>query len=65
MLFFSVFILHADAQKTYDYNLIQLLTQNKLDTNSTTAINPLNDSFYKQAISVKGIVCLNNVSFSK
>jgi hypothetical protein len=65
LLIFSACIIHVYGQRTYQYNLVQLLNENKLDTTSQTETRPLKDNKYKQAISTKRIVYLKGVSFSK
>jgi len=64
LLVFLAFIFHVSAQKTRHYNLVQLLTENKLDT-TKTEMHILNDNNYKQAISLKGTAWLKDVSFTK
>ncbi len=65
LIFFSSCIFQVNAQKTYHYNLAQLLNENKLVTNPSQQTQILNDDVQKEAISTKGIVWLKDVSFAK
>jgi hypothetical protein len=65
LLIFSAAVMHVNGQETHHYKLVQLLTENKLDTSSRTETHPLNDSIYKEAISTKRLVYLKDVSFSR
>jgi hypothetical protein len=57
-------ILAALGQQTTNYNLVQLLQQNKLDTGSSQETHVLNDAQY-QAVSTKGILWLEGVNFKE
>jgi hypothetical protein len=63
-LIFLAPIFDVTAQKSGQYNLAQLLTENKLDTTKTET-QVLNDNNHKGAISIKGTVWLKDVSFTK
>jgi hypothetical protein len=63
--FFSFCILYANAQKVYHYDLAELSAKNKLQGDTATKINILNDKDHSGAITLAGYVWLKDVSFSK
>lgn len=65
LIVFSSGIFQVNAQKTYHYNLAQLLDENKLVTNPNQQTQILKNDVQKEAISTKGIVWLKDISFTK
>jgi len=61
--FFSVCIFGVSAQQTHHYNLAELLNNNQLITDTSNHAQIINDSVYKEAISIQKIVWLKDVSF--
>jgi hypothetical protein len=62
---FSCFYFCSDGQKTIQYNLAELLNNNKLITDTSNHAHLLNDNIYKQAVSIQKVVWLKEVSFKE
>jgi hypothetical protein len=56
---------YANAQKTVQYNIAELLNGNMLTTDTSNHARVLHDSTYKNAISIQKIAWLKNVSFKE
>ncbi len=65
LLIFCAFIFDVNAQQTHRYNLTQLLNEKKLETDTATKINILDDKDHAGAITIKGTAWLKNASFTK
>src|SRR5438270_7200818 len=63
--FFSVCIPDVNAKQIYHYNLAQLSNEKKLETDTATKINILDDKDHADAITIKGIAWLKNSLFTK
>src|SRR5689334_19039091 len=64
-LMLSVSIFYVNAQQTRRYSLSQFFNENKLLSDTATKINVLKDKNHVDAITVKGIVWLKDVLFTK
>jgi len=62
---FSVFIFRANAQPLHHYNLADLSAKNKLELDTATKINVLEDKDHKGGITLQGYAWIKEVSFSK
>jgi hypothetical protein len=60
---FITCVSHVYSQEPVHYNLAELLSSDKLITDTSTHTKALNDSRYKEAVSTQKIVWLKNVSF--
>ncbi len=60
---FITCVSHGYSQESVHYNLAELLSNDKLITDTSTHTKALNDSRYKEAVSTQKIVWLKDVSF--